>query len=127
MTNLSKLTKTQLGKILADTQSELKRRNGITSAEKEIRAILKKYSITVNDIDLGALKLGTRAGRRPNSNKGGGRKKDQRASVAAKFKNPNSADTWTGRGRAPKWVADLCDSEGMTVDAFKQDARFLIK
>jgi DNA-binding protein H-NS len=127
MTNLSKLTKTQLGKILADTQSELKRRDGIASAEKEIRAILKKYSITLNDIDLGALKSGTRAGRSPNSSKGGGRKKDQRASVAAKFKNPNSADTWTGRGRAPKWVANLCDSEGITVDAFKQDARFLIK
>ena len=56
MSKLSKLTKTQLDKMLLDTQAELSRREGVTKAEKEIRAILKKYSINIGDIDLVALR-----------------------------------------------------------------------
>jgi DNA-binding protein H-NS len=28
-----------------------------------------------------------------------------KGTVAAKYKNPQTGDTWTGRGRAPKWLA----------------------
>ena len=131
MPKLSKLTKTQLDKMLLDAQAELNRREGVTKAEKEIRAILKKYSITIGDIDLVALRSSAdtsrkgKAGAKKKAKGAGG--KENRAAVAAKFRDLDGSQTWTGRGRAPKWVADLCDSEGMTVDAFKQDARFLIK
>lgn len=33
-----------------------------------------------------------------------GRKGGSRAPVAAKFKNPESGETWSGRGRAPRWL-----------------------
>jgi DNA-binding protein H-NS len=26
--------------------------------------------------------------------------------VAAKYKNPETGDTWTGRGKPPRWIAD---------------------
>ena len=52
--------------------------------------------------------------------------KDNRAIVAAKFKSLDSSETWTGRGRAPKWVVGQCESEGMSIEAFKQDDRFVI-
>ena len=130
MSKLSKLTKTQLDKMLLDTQAELSRREGVTKAEKEIRAILKKYSITIGDIDLVALRSSADTSRK---GKAGAKKKakgasgkDNRASVAAKFKSLDGSQTWTGRGRAPKWVVSQCESEGTSVDAFKQDARFLI-
>jgi len=130
MPKLSKLTKTQLDKMLLDAQAELNRREGMTKAEKEIRAILKKYSITIGDIDLAALRSNAESSRK---GKAGAKKKakgasgkDNRASVAAKFKSLDGSQTWTGRGRAPKWVVSQCESEGISVDAFKQDARFLI-
>jgi len=130
MSKLSKLTKTQLDKILLDTQAELSRREGVTKAEKEIRAILKKYSINIGDIDLAALRSNTdtsrkgKAGAKRKAKRAGG--KDNRASVAAKFKSLDGRETWTGRGRAPKWVVSQCESEGMSVKAFKEDARFII-
>ncbi len=130
MSKLSNLSKTQLDKMLSDTQAELRRREGVAKAEKEIRAILKKYSITIGDIDLAALRPGadgsrkSKAGAKRQATRAGG--KDNRASVAAKFKSVNGSETWTGRGRAPKWVVSQCESEGISVDAFKQDARFVI-
>jgi DNA-binding protein H-NS len=130
MPKLSKLTNTQLDKMLLDAQAELKRREGVTKAEKEIRAVLKKYSITIGDIDLAALRSSTdtsrkgKAGANKKAKRAGG--KDNRASVAAKFKSLDGSQTWTGRGRAPKWVVSLCEREGMSVDAFKEDVRFLI-
>ena len=130
MSKLSKLTKTQLDKMLSDTQAELSRRESVTKAEKEIRGILKKYSINIGDIDLATLRPGAdgsrkgKAGAKKKAKRAGG--KDNRASVAAKFKSLDGSQTWTGRGRAPKWVVSQCESEGMSVDAFKQDARFLI-
>ena len=130
MPKLSKLTKTQLDKMLLDAQAELNRREGVTKAEKEIRAILKKYSITIGDIDLAALRSNAESSRK---GKAGAKKKakgasgkDNRASVAAKYKSLDGSEIWTGRGRAPKWVISQCESEGISVEAFKQDARFLI-
>jgi DNA-binding protein H-NS len=130
MPELSKLTKTQLDKMLLDAQAELNRREGVTNAEKEIRAILKKYSITIRDIDLAALRSNAESSRKGKAGakkkaKGAGGK-DNRAPVAAKFKSLDGSETWTGRGRAPKWVISQCESEGMSVEAFKEDARFLI-
>ena len=123
MSKLSKLTKTQLDKMLSDTQAELSRREGVTKAEKEIRGILKKYSITIGDIDLSALRPSADGSRK---GKAGVKRKANRASVAAKFKSLDGSETWTGRGRAPKWVVSQCESEGISVDAFKEDARFII-
>ena len=130
MPKLSKLSKTQLDKMLLDAQAELNRREGVTRAEKEIRAILKKYSITIDDVDLASLRLGAdtsrkgKTGANKKAKRAGG--KDNRASVAAKFKSLDGSETWTGRGRAPKWVVSQCESEGMSVEAFKADTRFII-
>lgn len=35
-----------------------------------------------------------------------GRKNDsgQKGTVAPKYRNPETGDTWTGRGKAPKWI-----------------------
>lgn len=45
-----------------------------------------------------------------------------RAPVAPKYRNPeNPEETWTGRGRSPKWVQRL-QAEGMTMDELAIDA-----
>lgn len=33
-----------------------------------------------------------------------GRTKATRSPVAAKYRNPETGETWTGRGRAPRWM-----------------------
>jgi len=39
------------------------------------------------------------------------------AKVAAKYRNPASGETWSGRGRTPKWLADA-ESAGKSRDSF---------
>jgi DNA-binding protein H-NS len=47
-------------------------------------------------------KRGRPAKKGPASKKRVGKK---RGKVAAKYKNPSTGETWTGRGKAPKWIA----------------------
>jgi DNA-binding protein H-NS len=35
---------------------------------------------------------------------GSGRKSKRKGSVAPKYRDPNSGNTWTGRGRMPRWM-----------------------
>ena len=123
MTTLKKLSAAQLNKIIDETQAELTRRKNIDAATVEIRSILKKYKIDFQDIDLN---IGTR-----NASKSITRKRakvtksrDQRSVVKAQYKDPNSAATWTGRGRTPAWVQGICQNEGIDIDGFKKDSRF---
>lgn len=40
-----------------------------------------------------------------------------RGRVAPKYRNPQTNDTWTGRGKAPRWITDA-ESQGMSRDQF---------
>jgi DNA-binding protein H-NS len=123
MTTLKKLSAAQLNKIIDETQAELTRRKNIDAATVEIRSVLKKYKIDFQDIDLNII---TRTGGKSSTKKRAKATKlrDQRSTVKAKYKDPNSMLTWTGRGRTPAWVQGICQSEGIDVDGFKRDDRF---
>lgn len=41
--------------------------------------------------------------------------------VAIKYRHPETGQTWTGRGKAPKWLADA-EAEGRNRDEFLVDA-----
>ena len=68
--------------------AEAARKDEIDGAIKTIKDLMKQHGITVAD-----LTSGTRA--KPVKVKG---------TVAAQFKNPETGETWTGRGRAPRWL-----------------------
>ena len=34
---------------------------------------------------------------------------------------------WSGRGRTPSWVVEICRSKGISVEGFKSDSRFVIE
>ena len=123
MTTLKKLSAAQLNKIIDETQAELTRRKNIDAATFEIRSILKKYKIDFQDIDLNII---TRTGGKSSTKKHAKvtKSRDQRSAVKAKYKDPNSMLTWTGRGRTPAWVQGICQNEGIDIDEFKKDGRF---
>ena len=123
MTTLKRLSAAQLSKIIEETQEELTRRKNIDAATVEICSILKKYKIDLRDIYLNIINK--------TSGKSSSKKRtkmiksrDQRSTVKAKYRDPNSAATWTGRGRTPAWVQGICQNEGIDIDGFKKDARF---
>ena len=123
MTTLKKLSAAQLNRIIDETQAELTRRKNIDAATVEIRSILKKYKIDFQDIDLNIIiKNGGKSSTKKRAKVT--KLRDNRGTVKAKYKDPNSAATWTGRGRAPAWVQGICQNEGIDTDGFKRDDRF---
>lgn len=69
---------------------EQARQNEISGALTKVRELVAEFGLTVQDVFPG------RAGK--SSAKAAGGK------VAAKFRDPATGQTWTGRGKAPKWI-----------------------
>ncbi len=68
------------------------RQNEISAAVAQVRAIVAEYGLTAQDVFPG------RAGKSAAATKSTGTK------VAAKYRDPATGQTWTGRGKAPKWI-----------------------
>lgn len=79
-------------------QAETARRAEIAAVVAEIQARMKEYGITVADL-------------------GGAKKTKSRGAVAAKYRNSATGETWSGRGRAPRWLADEL-AKGRSKDEF---------
>lgn len=80
-------------------QAEAARRGEIAAVVAEIHARMKEFGITLADL------------------KGGAKRTKPRAPVAAKYRNPATGETWSGRGRAPRWLADAM-AKGRSKDEF---------
>ncbi len=85
-------------------QAEAARKCEIGAAIADIKAKMAVYGITVKD-------LGGRAkaarGRKPKSTKAAKPKAKPakaRKPVAVKYRNPETNDTWTGRGQQSTWI-----------------------
>jgi len=67
-------------------QAEAARKAEIATAVAEIKAKMTEYGITLADLG------------------GGAKAAKSRKVVSAKYRNPANGDTWSGRGRVPKWL-----------------------
>ncbi len=71
-------------------QAEQARVQELESVIAQIRQLMGEFGITAGDLGL----------------KAPGRARKKSASTSApKFRDPESGATWTGRGRAPAWIA----------------------
>jgi len=71
-------------------QIEEARKREIADAVTKVRFMISEYQLTPQDVFPGG-------GRK-------GRKSSFGSKVAAKYRNPATGQTWTGRGKAPKWI-----------------------
>jgi DNA-binding protein H-NS len=74
-----------------EKQIQEARQRELTEAVSQVRALIQEHGLSATDVF-----PPSRAGR----SSGAGSK------VAAKYKNPQTGETWTGRGKAPKWIQD---------------------
>lgn len=75
----------------------------------KIRDLMQKHGLSVADIESF---VGKKRGRKPSNVAANGAAKSARAKaqpVAAKYADPKSGATWSGRGRAPAWIKDVKD------------------
>ena len=136
MANILKMTNSELERVLCEAKDELARRDNMSKALADIKKILTKYKLRTEDINWLQLNKTTKTGTKKKlsgkSNaavkmKAKGRlKPDQRSTVAPKYLNPNGNEKWTGRGRTPSWVMNICEQENIDIENFKLDPRFRI-
>ncbi len=69
-------------------QREELRQSELKGAIAQARSLVAEYGLTSADVFLPSR----------------GRSSGNRAKVAAKYRDPASGATWTGRGKAPKWI-----------------------
>ena len=69
-------------------EAEELRKNEISNAIAQIKMTMAEYGITLADLGYaGKKKSGT-----------------VRAPLAPKYRNPETGETWSGRGKAPRWI-----------------------
>jgi DNA-binding protein H-NS len=66
------------------------RQNEIANAVTQVRALVAEFGLTAADIFPAR---GAKAGK-------------SKGKVAPKYRDPATGQTWTGRGKAPKWIGD---------------------
>ena len=86
MTTLAELIKQ---KEALDSQIANTRQAELADAISKVKALVAEHGLTQSDV-FG----GSKGAKKPN---GGGK-------VAAKYRDLSSGQTWTGRGKAPKWI-----------------------
>lgn len=91
--------KASLSRIEAQIRELQAKADALKNAEKpgmkQLKAVLKKYKLDLNDV-----KTALAGKKTASTSKLKGKK------VPPKYRNPaNKTETWTGRGRQPKWVA----------------------
>ena len=64
------------------------RRNELSEAVSQVRALVTEFGLTAQDV--------FPAGKARSASAG--------SKVAPKSRNPATGQTWTGRGKAPKWI-----------------------
>ena len=84
-------------------QAEEERKKEIADVVANIKQKMAQYDLSPSDLGFSGAKAGK-------SSKGKG-------SVAPKYRDPATGKTWTGRGRAPKWISEA-ESRGVKRDTF---------
>lgn len=114
------LSDLELLSLIERAKIELARRKeaGKERLRAEIEAKLKNAGLDIGDLFESERK----------STRGGVKSKesDVQSGVAAKYKNQATGETWSGRGRSPRWVTVILQEREWTIDEFKRSDEFLI-
>lgn len=94
-----KALKAQLETLQARTEAA--RIAELEAVVEQVRALVAEYGITAEQIY--GRKRGTKTAKQP-------------VSVAAKYQNPKTGETWSGRGRAPGWIRDAKNRDRFLIE-----------
>lgn len=83
-------------------KAEAIRQAEIAAVIEDVRAKIKTYNLSARDLGLGG---------------DSGASRSQRAAVVARYRDPASGKTWTGRGVHPNWLKEYV-AQGRNKDEF---------
>jgi DNA-binding protein H-NS len=111
-------------------QAETMRKQAVSAAVKEVKRLINLYSLGLADLGLAAsastkkaataLKAKATKATKPAKTPKAAKKStgDKRAAVAPKYRDSESGQTWTGRGKSPTWLTAKL-AAGATKEQFK--------
>lgn len=114
---MPKLSAQALKARIADLQKQLAAAESAKGpAIKKVKALMKKLGVTIADLtdEPGAAPT-VRRGRKPRSS-GTAKPRKAGSKVAIKYRD-DRGNTWTGRGKTPRWLADA-EKSGATREQF---------
>lgn len=103
--DLNKFTPEQLGELIAQAEQQRRKlhRDRIGEVRKKLTAMAKAEGYTVEQLFGTGKAMGPRTGTK----------------VAPKYRNPaNANQTWSGRGKRPRWLADAL-AKGGKIDSYR--------
>lgn len=102
-----KAIRAQIAKL--EQQAEVLRRTQVKAVIAQLKKTIDEYGLTAEELGLGAVKAA--APRRARKAAGAGRK----TVGVARYRDPKTGQTWTGRGRPPAWIVDAKDREAFLI------------
>ena len=96
----------------AQRQREARRERGKMELVEEFRARAAEMGLSLEELLRTPASNGRPAGKARQARKGA-----SVASPAAKYRNPETGETWSGRGRMPNWLA-LAEGQGRHREEF---------
>ncbi len=75
-------------RVALEARIEQARQREISEAVSQVRALVAEFGLTSQDVFPTGKARATSSGNK----------------VAAKYRDPGTGKTWTGRGKAPKWI-----------------------
>jgi DNA-binding protein H-NS len=121
--NFSKISTKQLNEVIAGLEAEKKKRKAYTLIISTVNKMLVKHNVSFEEFFLAYKASQARPFEKEKTKDG--RKK--RSPAEQKYQDLTGKLTWSGRGRPPVWVNEICKKENMTIEEFKRGERFLIK
>ena len=111
---LQNLTVADLDQVVAEAQRqrEARRESGKKELVEEFRAKAEAFGLSLEEL----LRTPASSGR-PAAKARQAKKSSPAASPVVKYRNPDTGETWSGRGRMPKWLA-LAEQSGQSREEF---------
>lgn len=111
---LENLTVGDLEKVIAaaEQQRESRRESGKRELVEEFKAKAEALGLSLDELLAGSVEASRPAGKTRQS-----QRNTPTARPAAKYRDPETGVTWSGRGRMPKWLA-LAEQQGHSRDEF---------
>jgi len=114
-----------------ETKEQIKLKKEIEKMQKKLEALnakkrkpalveivrtMREYDITPEEL-AAAFNKGVRRSSSPKRNSAGVKKAKAARTVEPKYRHPDSGQTWTGRGKPPRWITDA-QAQGKSRDSF---------
>ena len=117
--DLSRLSAKELSSLIRDAQKRktvVSKRQPITKVRAQLVKAAQKAGYTINELfGTGAPAAAAKA---PRAARGSKVAKTKGSKIAPKYRDPaNPANTWTGRGKQPRWLAEYTNG-GRKVEDF---------